>query len=93
MGSIYLWFFGIDFSGVAFTLVPPVKPDSPVDEDKEDVTEAVFLFSRTEISSGAGGSSASDWLITRGFGFSYFIFNNSLSNVTTNFSYTYVSWY
>ena len=49
--------FGIDFSGVAFTLVPPVKPDSPVDEYKEDVTEAVSLsFLRTNNSSGAGAS-------------------------------------
>ena len=32
------------FSGVTFTLVTPVKPDYPVDEDKEDVTEAVYLF-------------------------------------------------
>ena len=37
--------------GVTFTLVCPVKPDSPVDEDKEDLTEAVYLrFFRTTTS-------------------------------------------
>ena len=43
-GFIYLCFFGIRFSGVTFTLVPPVNPNSPVDEDKEDITEAVYIF-------------------------------------------------
>ena len=44
MGFIYLCFFGIRFSVVTFTIIPPGKPDSPVDEDKEDVTESVPLF-------------------------------------------------
>ena len=54
---MYLCFFGVRFSGVTFNLVPPVKPDYPVDEDKEDVTEAVSLFFwRTTTSSSAGAS-------------------------------------
>ena len=57
VGFMYLCFFGVRFSGVTFNLVPPVKPDYPVDEDKEDVTEAVSLsFWRTTTSSSAGAS-------------------------------------
>ena len=88
MGFIYLWLFGIRFSGITFTIVPPVKPDSPVDEDKEDVTEDVSLRClRTTTSSGAG---ASYWEIMFGF-FSYFLLINSLSNCTGNVLYTSVS--
>ena len=89
MGFIYFWFFGIRFSGVIFTLVPHAKPDSLIDEDKEDVTEAVSLsFFRTTNYSGAG---ASDWEIMFGFFFSYFMFINYLSNGTKNVLYTSVS--
>ena len=57
VGFIYSCYLGIRSSGVIFTLVPLNKPDSPLDEDKEDVTEAVSLnFLRTASSSGAGAS-------------------------------------
>ena len=57
MGFIYFCFFGIRFSGVTFTLVPPDKPDYPVDEDKEDATEAVhFRFLCITNYSGSGAS-------------------------------------
>ena len=84
VGFIYLCFFGIRFSGVVFTLGPPIKPDYPVDEDKWDVTESVSLFLlHTTTSSGAG---ASDWEIMCGFGFSYYFLINYLSKGTTDFS-------
>ena len=38
VGFIYFCFFVIHFSGVKFTPVSTIKPDSPVDEDKEDLT-------------------------------------------------------
>ena len=57
VGFIYFFFFEILLSGVTFTLFPPDKPDPPVYEDKEDVTEAVSLQClRTTNSSGAGSS-------------------------------------
>ena len=88
MSFIYFWFFGIRLTGVTFTLVPPVKPDSPVGEDKEDVTEAVSLRClRTTTYYGTG---ASDWEIMFLFCFSYLLFINSLSDDTNNVLYASV---
>ena len=57
VGYINFCFFGIRFSGVKFTPVCPVKPDSLVDEEIEDVIDAVYLrFLRTTNCSGAGAS-------------------------------------
>ena len=60
VGFIFFCFFGICFSGVTFTLVPTIKPDSPVDEDKEDLTEAVSLYFRNTNYSGAVDAGASN---------------------------------
>ena len=71
---IYFCFFGIRFSGVTLDLVPPVKPDFTVDEDKGYVTEAVsirYLCSTT--SSGAGASDREIMV-----GFCYYIFYLSI---------------
>ena len=40
---IHFFFFGMRISGVIFTLFYPVKPIFPVDEDKEDLLEAVSI--------------------------------------------------
>ena len=49
----FFFFFGMPFSGVILNLVPPIKPVSPVAEDKENVSLQFFC---TSISSGASGS-------------------------------------
>ena len=40
---LYIFFSELRFSGVTFTLVPSVDPESLIDEDKGYVTESVYL--------------------------------------------------
>ena len=86
MGFKSLCLFRIRLSGAKFTLVPPVKPDSLVDEDKEDVIEAVSFFCAVLL---LLAMVALVHLIEKSClvsVFLYFLFINYLSNGTKNVS-------
>ena len=82
---IYLFFFGMRFSGVILSLVPPFEPVSPVAANKVDRSLRCL---RTSIYSGSG---ASDCVIMFGPFFHFLYWHIFLSNSTINVVYSSVS--